>query len=175
MAFEGFIKEGSYTSIDDVFFNKSKRMLHFRLKVYKDNSKEDIIQEADYHAAIDPYYSCITQGLVTPPVDPKPFDTYLINGVGKKDWKGHSLAVARWNTEAWEIFKATDENVFIEDEGKYYKILSDGIEEVFDVFGVREFDSLFSIDNLVKNGNNIYKCIYEYLKTKDEFVSIKDV
>ena len=177
MALADFLEGGSYSVVDDIFFSKARRMLHFELIVYKDASKEKEISKMHYHVEIDPYYNCVTKSLTTPPTTPDPDINkyYFLNGKGKKTWKGHSLAVCHWSTKEWEIYAATDDIIFVEDEGKYYKVLKDGLEETSDVFGSREFDEAFGIDSLNKSKSNIYKCIYDYLKTRKELSSAKDV
>lgn len=52
MALGNLLTQGSYSTVGNIFFDEKIRLLKFRLDVYKDSDKKDIISSLDY--TLDP-------------------------------------------------------------------------------------------------------------------------
>jgi hypothetical protein len=166
MALSNILKKGSYAVVENIDFHKES-CIRFNVHVYSNKDKYEFIGTV-HHSLVKPQPRMVAKSRTTkkPPTKPKLGDVYVVPEGCEEAWGCSFGATATWSEgDVWN-YMFSGIPIYIEDEKETF--FFDGVERVFRPIAYSEQDeawrNFFSKEALEKNGYNVLKSAYDYLK-----------
>ncbi len=187
MAFGNYIGTGTYTVVDEVIYGKFNKFVRCTLYVYSDNTKTNLLATKQLEFYFDRDYEEIHGiNMTEPPANPVEGQKYHINPAGATGvFAGDPGKIAEWKSDINEgaggytfWFPTPGLSYWYGPEGQYYIITSDEGDIISKDFedDWRMWDKWFAPEHVILNEeNNLYKRLYEFLKTQPGFENVIDV
>jgi len=177
MAFKDFLLKNSYSVIDNISYQKDIKNISFKLKIFVDDTKSELIQELNFNLyPNEPQIIIKHKAKNKEPKEKNIRDTYIVKSKAKNEWGQHNGSIVSWDGALWRVLSEEDlidRIIYIENDNKYYKYINGELKNIKNIFTKELWDEFFSIEKMNSIDNNIIKAIYEYLKTRDEFKILK--
>lgn len=173
MGLRNYYKDGSYSNITNVSYDKQHRLISFVVTVYKNESKMVSLVSIPFCLNASQQIREVVSVVSELPSTPSVGDVHLVlpNTIGER------CKLAEYKADnQWHYIVVGDEFLFYnQDENKYTKV--SGQEVIVDeyYFGEREYNQYFSPEALSLENNNILAAIYNVLKSRPDFENVEDV
>jgi hypothetical protein len=179
MALKNYLTDGTYSIVDSVHYSKQSNYLRFNFRIFVDSTKQVEIAAKYYEMSRNRFCRNLKGFLSTPPENALVGDFYCVkkDTVATGAWESREGLLAVLNIKKeWEFWMLGPNEIFyFTDNGKYYSMNNDTLEilEVFPLDEYRLWDKWFS-PTLLFSESNMYKQIYNFLKTRQGFEKVID-
>ena len=182
MAVKDFLSKGTYTSIENLIYEKSLKRCTVVLEIWSDSSKSTVL--ANKGITVDGSYKVISVESIKNKLKSQPHEIsadmhYIIDkdGLGS-ELSGYENQLTKYNedTNQWDNWVLWEGLViFVEDEQKYYRYKNkEWVEEKNVLTDKRIWDKWFAPEVALAEGTNPTKQMYKFIKTLEQFKDCVD-
>jgi len=179
MALKGFLSTDNYTVVIIDSYDKKEKQLNFVARTYVDDSKDEILTEANYELAADlsKCFSVLSKDITSVPASPNEGDAYIVGDLDTPPFHGMTGTIATRTGGTWSFMGIIDDIcIHVADEDLHYICKSGTLALTTDSdMTPTKWDALFSPVVYDATGANLMQAIFDYLKTTPEFAHTTDV
>ena len=182
MAIKNFLSKDTYTSIENLIYEKSLKRCTVVLEIWSDSNKSTVL--ANKGITVDGSYSVISVESIKNKLKSHPSEIsanmhYIIDKSNlSEELVGYENQLTKYNedTNQWDRWVLWEGLViFVEDEQKYYRYKNKEWVEVKDMSAdKRIWDKWLAPEVALAEGTNPTKQMYKFMKTLEQFKDCVD-